>query len=192
MDEKFGHVPDDWRISAGHCEKGRQAEQCVEWPEALQKRFVFYQRVCVPEEMRTPWKLPVDASRCRVNEFADLTTTELLSVPRLCHRHETVHVLHCSSCRVKQVILIACTFASWFSPVDPPSTHAQLHLHMPTAQPQEHSEHRLLGRAKNSLFFFLFIFYRYRFSSRSKIFLNRYRFGLRWIFYRYRFGLSRH
>ena len=39
--------------------------------------IVFCQRD-VPDGMRTPWKLPVDASRCRVNEFADLTTSELL------------------------------------------------------------------------------------------------------------------
>ena len=26
-----GHVPDDWRVSAGYFEKRRQAQQCVEW-----------------------------------------------------------------------------------------------------------------------------------------------------------------
>ena len=147
LDVRFGHVPDDWRISAGYYEKGRQAQQCVEWLEALQKRSVFYQRVYVANECGHPGNMPVDVvsksfpdvvkvvqklestvfvispTVCRVNEFADLATIELLSVPRLCHRHETVHVLHGSSCRVKQVILMACTFAQRFTLFDPARTH---------------------------------------------------------------------
>ena len=44
-----------------------------------ERHIVFYQRD-VPDGMRTPWTVLVDASRCRVNEFADLTTSELLLV----------------------------------------------------------------------------------------------------------------
>ena len=103
--------------------------------------IVFYQRD-VPDEMRTPWKLHVHASRFRRILFSE-TESSCVSQDLVVYRQTVMYTCDpellldlvtdarpCMCCMAQAAesnksSSCACTFAQWSPPVDPANTHTR-------------------------------------------------------------------